>query len=125
MNSIATQKTDRISRNHLVIFFLLAYGITWGPSAAASANFLPFTVPPLLMSGSAILLHYSPSIAAVIMVWSTGRGSGVRALLGKLGRWRAGLGWYLVIFLLPVVLRLAAVGIDVWLGGKLPAFFSS
>jgi membrane protease YdiL (CAAX protease family) len=122
---ITTQQTDRISRSSLVIFFLLAYGITWGLSVLATKGLLPFPIPPLLMNMSAILLHYGPSIAAIIMAGIVGGRSGVHALLGKLGRWRVGLGWYLVVFLLPVLLRLASVGIDVLLGGKLPPFFSS
>jgi membrane protease YdiL (CAAX protease family) len=119
------QQSDRIPRSSLIIFFLLAYGITWGLSIIATKGLLPFTIPPLLMNVSAILLHYGPAIAAIIIVSITGGRSGVQALMGKLGRWRVGLGWYLVIFLLPVLLRLASVGIDVLLGGKLPPLFSS
>jgi membrane protease YdiL (CAAX protease family) len=50
---------------------------------------------------------------------------GVYALLGRLGRWRVELRWYLFIFFFPLLVRLAAVGIDTLLGGKLPSFFSA
>jgi membrane protease YdiL (CAAX protease family) len=119
------QQTDRIPRSSLIIFFLLAYGITWGLSVIATKGLLPFTVPPLLMNMSAVLLHYGPAIAAIILAGIGGGRNGVSTLLGKIGRWRVGVMWYLFIFIYPLLLRLAAVGIDALLGGKLPSFFSS
>jgi membrane protease YdiL (CAAX protease family) len=119
------QQSDRIPRSSLIIFFLLAYGITWGLSVIATKGLLPFTIPPLLMNVSAILLHYGPAIAAIIMASIGGGRSGVFTLLGKIGRWRVGVMWYLFIFIYPLLLRLAAVGIDTLLGGKLPSFFSA
>ncbi len=119
------RQTGRISRTSLVIFFLLAYGITWGLSVIATKGLLPFTIPPLLMNASAVLLHYGPTIAAIIMAAIGGGGGGIFSLLGKMGRWRVGLRWYLFIFFFPLLVRLAAVGIDVLLGGKLPSFFSA
>jgi CAAX protease family protein len=119
------KRTDRITQKSLVAFFLLAYGITWGLSVLATKNLLPFTLPPLLMNACALLLHYGPAFAAIIMAAIGSGRIGVYALLGRLGRWRVGLGWYLFIFLFPLLVRLAAVGMDTLLGGKLPSFFSS
>jgi hypothetical protein len=59
--------TDRISPKSPVAFFLLAYVITWGLSILATKDLLPFSIPPLLMNVSAILLHYGPAFAAIIM----------------------------------------------------------
>ena len=119
------KSTDRISQKSLLAFFLLAYAITWGLSVLATKDLLPFSIPPLVMNLSAILLHYGPAIAAIMMAAIGDGRSGVFALLGRLGRWRVGLRWYLFIFLFPLLVRLAAVGIDTLLGGKLPSFFNS
>jgi membrane protease YdiL (CAAX protease family) len=115
------QSDQKISQSRLLAFFLLAFGITWGLSIFATKDLLPFAVPPFLLALSAILLHYGPAIAALIMV---GR-AGVKDLLGKLAIWRVGFGWYLFVFFYPLTVRLAAIGLDVWLGGNPPEFFNN
>jgi uncharacterized protein len=117
--------TARISQRSLLAFFLLAYAITWGLSILGTKDLLPFSLPPVVMNVSAILLHYGPTLAAILMAASGSGRAGVRALLGRLGRWRVGLGWYVFIFLFPLLVRLAAVGIDTLMGGRLPVFFSA
>jgi membrane protease YdiL (CAAX protease family) len=117
--------TEKITQRSLIVFFLLTFGITWGLSVIATEHLLPVSLPPALMTISAILLHYGPALAAIILVGITGGRSAFRSLLGKLVQWRVGFGWYLFIFLYPLLLRLAAVGIDVLLGGQWPAFLNA
>ncbi len=120
-----TQHPKHSSQKSVLIFFVLAYAITWGLSALATQQILPWDVPPFLMTASSILLHYGPALAAIIMVSMEGGRSAVGALLGRLGQWRVGVRWYLFVFLFPLLVRLAAVGVDVLLGGQFPPFFSA
>lgn len=122
---IDKKRTDRISQKSLVAFFLLAYGITWGLSILATKNLLPFSTPPLIMNACALLLHYGPTFAALSMAALGSGRMGVRTLLARLGHWRVGPGWYLFLFLFPLLVRLVAVGMDALLGGRLPEFFSA
>jgi membrane protease YdiL (CAAX protease family) len=116
--------SQKISTRSLVVYFLLTFGITWGFSIIASKDILPFTPPNVLRNISGILMHYGPAIAAFILVGVTGGRSALRNLLGKLGHWRVGIAWYLFVFIFPLLVRLAAVGIDVLMGGELPDFMS-
>lgn len=114
-------ETQKNSARALTSFFLLAFGITWGLSVFTVKDILPFHVPPILVSLSAILLHYGPAIAAIFMA---GRG-GIKDLVGRLAIWHVGSGWYGFVFLYPLALRLTATGVDMWLGGKPPEFLQS
>lgn len=117
-----SQQHQKITSRSLITFFLLAFGITWGFSALAAEHLLPGTIPAPLRNISGILLHYGPSLAAITLAGITGGRKALRSLLAKLGHWRVGLAWYLFVFLYPLLLRLAAVAIDVLLGG-LASFF--
>ena len=119
------QYTQKITTRSLIVYFLLAFGITWGLSVIATKDLLPFAVPIPLRNISGILLHYGPALAAIILVGVTGGRSSLRELLGKLGHWRVGIGWYLFVFLFPPLVHLAAVVIDVLLGGQWPPFMSA
>lgn len=119
------QHTNHIAQKSLLLFFLLAYGITWGLSALATEHTLPFDRPPLLMNLSSILLHYGPALAAIVMAGVGGGRNAIKTLLGRLGQWRVGLRWYLFVFLFPLLVRLATVGVDVLMGGQFPSFFSA
>jgi len=99
------QYTDAITQRSLTVFFLLAFGITWGLSVIASGDLLRVAIPAPLMTISAIMLHYGPAMAAILLVGITGGRTAIRSLLGKLGHWRVGFGWYLFIFLYPLLLR--------------------
>ena len=117
--------SQKITTRTLILYFLLAFGITWGLSFIATKDLLPIAIPTPLRNISGILLHYGPALAAIILVGVTGGRSDLRDLLRKLGQWRVGVGWYLFIFLFPLLVRLAAVTIDVVLGGQWPAFMST
>jgi membrane protease YdiL (CAAX protease family) len=119
------QYTDRITQRFLTIFFVLTFGITWGLAVIATGDLLPIAIPAPLVTISAIMLHYGPAMAAILLVGITGGRTAIRSLIGKLGHWRVGFSWYLFIFLYPLLLRLAAVGIDVMLGGQSPAFLNA
>jgi len=115
------QSNQKISQYRLSAFFLLAFGITWGLSVFATKSLLPFALPPFLVALSAIVLHYGPAIAALIMVGH----AGTKDLLRKLVIWRVKLGWYMFVFFYPLAVRLVAIDIDIWLGGSPPRFFNT
>jgi uncharacterized protein len=115
----------KITRRSLILFFVLAYGITWGLSFIATERLLPIVVPPLLLTISAILLHYGPALAAILIVAATGGRQALGGLFGKLGHWRVGWRWYAFVLFFPLLVHLAAVGVDVLLGGRWPGFFSA
>jgi membrane protease YdiL (CAAX protease family) len=119
------QYTEKITPRSLLIFFLLAFGSTWGLSVIATEHLLPVAIPAPLVTICAIVLHYGPALAAIILVGIRGGRSAIRNLLGKLGHWRVGFSWYLFIILYPLLLRLVAVGIEVLLGGHWPAFLNA
>lgn len=98
-------------------FFLLAFAITWGlqlPGVLAQQGVLPGDVQLYMpFAGLGIL---GPLIAALVLAWREGGGSGVRKLLLPLLRWREHPGWYLMALVVPggllalVLLGLNAVG---------------
>jgi membrane protease YdiL (CAAX protease family) len=93
----------------LVVFFVLAYALSWWPWLLSAAN--PFF--PLFPLG--------PMVAALILTALISGRAGLKALLAKVVQWRVGLRWYGVILLLPVALGLAAFGLNILLGAPMPA----
>ena len=98
-----------VQRYPLLVFFILAIGLTWIfmiTDALGSHDVLPFRLPiPLL-----IVMGYMPTLAAVIVVGLTKGREGVRTLFKKLLIARVGIGWYLfAIFGFAVVAVLAVL----------------
>ena len=92
--SRAARGGSRLDVKAVVVFFVLAYVLSWSwavPLAAAQLVVRrgvgwPTHLPALL----------GPAIAAVVVtVWTMGR-PGVRDLLARLARWRVPLRWWLV-----------------------------
>lgn len=110
---------NRIKQHSLAVYFVLAYGITWILSIAAASSILPSAVAGL----SAVVLHYGPTIAAIIIAGYIGGRAGIGKLLSGLRQWRVGLGWYLFVLLYGLVTLLIAVAVDMLLGGPAPTFF--
>jgi membrane protease YdiL (CAAX protease family) len=97
--SVATR--DRVPQP-LVAFFILTFVIGWGVMAMLilfldqiEAVFGEVTSTNPVF----ILAVYSPAIAAVALVWRHGGTSDLRSFLGRLGRWRMPVVWWLVLVL--------------------------
>jgi len=78
-------------RNHpLTAFLVVAFGFAW--SMWLLEAFYP--------QGTAFIPSptFGPLIAALIVLAFTRGKSGVKELLGRMVRWRVGLGWYAVAF---------------------------
>lgn len=104
----------------VVTFFLVTYVFSW------SVWLLVVPVAAGAGPGARAAVHYlglcGPTAAAVILSASLyGRG-GVGELLGRIARWRVGVGWYLFALLSTLAIGLAAVGLHVLARGTRPPF---
>lgn len=115
----------RIGQNPLAAFFALAYGITWLSSAVATPGLLPIELPAIVRGLGAILWHFGPALAAILVAGATGGTAALGALLSRLRVWRVRARWYLVVLFLPLATRLVVVGLDLLLGGTPPLPFSA
>jgi CAAX protease family protein len=96
-----------VRRHPLIVFFVLAYLLTWW-------------IYPLLKFSPLLGIFglFGPALAAIIMAAVTGGKPGVKALLSRVVRWRVGLPWYLIALGLPTVLSIATAGLSYLLGAS-------
>ena len=96
-----------VQRYPLIVFFGLAYGLSWGNFILTNRNpNIPFLFP------------FGPLVAALITAAVTG---GLRDFASRCLRWRVGLKWYAAALLVPVFIGLATIGLSVLLGGPAPS----
>jgi uncharacterized protein len=94
----------------LILFFVLACGLSWGNVWLTSVwPSFPFLFP------------YGPLLAALIVASASGGTRELTALALRCLRWRVGPQWYAAAVLVPIVLALAAVALNVLLGAPLPS----
>jgi membrane protease YdiL (CAAX protease family) len=96
--------TSLIKRQSLIAFFLLAYALSWVPSLTEAHSILPL----------------GPFLAALIVLGLTSGKAGLLDFLRRIGRWRVGLLWYMLVLGLPVIVNLVATGFNVLLGAAMP-----
>src|SRR5690349_13277214 len=92
--------TSPIKRYPLVVFFSLAYALSWAPSLFEAHSILPL----------------GPLFAALIVLALIGGRAGVANFLRRIVQWRVGLRWYALALLMPVALTSTAVGLNLLLG---------
>lgn len=82
-------------RNSLAVFFGLAALLSWLPALPliASAQGWTESRPPLSLH---YLTAYGPMLAAVLVAAFLEGGPSLQELLGRITRWRVGIGWLLV-----------------------------
>jgi uncharacterized protein len=100
----------RFAKRHaLGLFFLIAYGLSWGNYVltAASPGF-PFLYP------------FGPLLAALIVASVSGGLDGLKDLASRCLRWRVGAKWYAAAIFVPAAIGLAAVYLSVLAGGPAP-----
>jgi hypothetical protein len=98
-----------VQRHPLVLFFVLAYSLSWG-NYILSANLpnFPFFFP------------YGPLVAAIIIASISGGLDGLKDLAIRCLRWRVPLRWYAAALLVPIAIGLTTVYLSVLLGGPTP-----
>jgi membrane protease YdiL (CAAX protease family) len=106
-------------RHPLVSFFGVAYTVTWAiwaPILAQVQGWATWDVPyALYYFGS-----FGPAIAGLLVTGLTSGPSGVRALLGRIAKWRVELRYYAFAVLAPVGLFVSAVLVDRVASGTWP-----
>jgi membrane protease YdiL (CAAX protease family) len=90
--------TAFVRRHPLLVFFALAFAITWAPT--------PF----------GIFMAAGPLIAAVIVTAVVDGRRGLRELGSRMIRWRVGWQWYAAALLIPLAVVLGTGGLNVALG---------
>jgi membrane protease YdiL (CAAX protease family) len=101
-----------LARHPMVLFFVLAFVLTWG--------YFWLIWAPLGLPDSLIALGgFGPSVAAFLVLAITRGKAGVLGLLRSMVQWRAGVRWYLFILLgIPILNFLAFLVVP----GTLPDF---
>ena len=67
-----------------------------------------------------IFVIYSPFLIGVLVTGAADGRAGLKTFFSRMVRWRVGIQWYAVALFLPVVLRLAAAGLNILSGASLP-----
>ena len=99
-----------VKRHPLVVFFVLAYALSWWPSILYALDLSPQPI-----------VGFGPFLAALIVLAATRGKSGVVALLRRMVRWRVAPVWYAVALLLPVMITVGATVLNVLLGAQAPS----
>jgi len=86
-----------VKRHPVVFFLLLAFPLSWYPWILALIHGKQSGPNPL-----------GPLIAAIIVFAFTAGWSGVKSLLARIIRWRVGIQWYAIVFLMPSIAVIAA-----------------
>jgi uncharacterized protein len=109
----------RVRSSPLVAFFLLTFLISWSIWGLGQA------LVPGAGRGTRLAIHNlglcGPTLAALLLSGLLYGREGAFDLLKRIGRWRAGVGWYLVATLSTLALALAARGIHSLALGTTPA----
>lgn len=98
-------------------FFVLAFAFTWffwGLAVVGARGMIP-TLPGFVVIGT-----FGPMVAAIVLSAQESGRAGVRSLLGRVVRWRVSPVWYVVALLGPILLYLAAMALNIVLGGQPP-----
>jgi membrane protease YdiL (CAAX protease family) len=132
-----------VLRNQLIVFFILAYAITWAvqipaylfayredvkfSNEANTEHFLallrgeghPGLAPYLLL----FMFTFGPSVAGVIVTALVGGRAGLAELWSRVSHVGVGRRWIAIILLLPIALALSSLGVAFVLGGFQPYGF--
>jgi membrane protease YdiL (CAAX protease family) len=100
-----TEKYMRIERP-LVVFFVLAYGISWGT---------------FYVLGGPYLFPFGPFLAALITAGLSDGWDGLKDLGRRCLDWRVNPVWYVVALGVPALIAFSIVGLHLALGASAPA----
>jgi hypothetical protein len=102
-------------RRTLIVFFALAYGLSWtvwGTTLAQQAGLIDWSVPAEPFGFLAV------TVAAVVTTAFYGGRAAPRSFGARLVLWRVPVRWYVAAVALPALPALAALGSYLALGGK-------
>lgn len=102
-------------RAHPLAFFLgltfLLSWCVWVPMALDRYALLPVRLDPTYVQVGRMLGTFGPAISAMLLSLLSGGRPGVRALLGQLGKWRVGWGWFAAAALVYPTLIFVVAGL--------------
>jgi uncharacterized protein len=102
----------------LVLFFALAFAFSWVAWAPAVVLSRGPSEPQTLAALLHLLGGLGPMLSAFVVTALAGGSAGVRELLGRVFRWRVGVGWWVVAVLgTPILFLLGAVVCRLLFGG--------
>jgi len=96
-----------LKQHRLVVFFVLAFALSWYPWVIALMRGRTSGPNPL-----------GPLVAGIIVTAIVSGRSGLREFFSRLVRWRVGVKWYLITFATPVLVCLIAVAITLCFGWR-------
>ena len=114
MSSVATPSRPvvaLIKRHPLALFWALAWSTSW-------LHFYTEADDPL---GLRHLLFFGPLLGGALITAALEGQMGLDNYLRRMVRWRVGIQWYAAALLLPLLLRLAALGLNLAAGARLSA----
>jgi uncharacterized protein len=112
---IADTSVRRTDRNALIVFFALAYGLSWsvwGSTLAREAGLTSWAIPAQPFGFLAV------SVAAVVTTVAFGGRPALRSLGSRLVLWRVAPRWYVAAVAVPVLPALAALAVHRAVGGE-------
>ena len=98
-----------LHRHVLVVFFVLAFILSWYPWIIALVRGQTSGPNPL-----------GPLLAGIVITAIVYGGPGLREFLSRIVRWKVGIKWYAIVFLLPVAVCLLAIAIILCFVGLSP-----
>lgn len=111
----ARRRPTRSDRTALIVFFALAYGLSWavwGSVLARQNGLINWAIP------AEPFVFLAVSLAAVVTTLLFGGRAALRALGSRLVLWRVPPRWYVAALALPVLPAVAALGVHLLTGGK-------
>ena len=106
------------AREDILTYYALAFGIAWLvwiPLVLSSRALLPIRFPESL----AWLAGVAPIFSGILMTYRELGRSGLKQLLTRCLMWKFGIGWYLIVVLLPIVIILLDLVLYRLFGGTL------
>ena len=104
-----------LKRFQVPVFFVLAYALSWlvwATYPAQQSGLISFHLP------EGFFAYFSLTAAAFLVAGLSGGRAAVMDLVQRILRWRAGVRWYALALLVPVLLSLAGYGVYRLLGGR-------
>lgn len=92
-----------IKRHQLIIFVLLAYLFSWWPALMPVGGLLP----------------HGPMFAALLIIWLSEGGAGVRSWWARVTTFRTAWPWYVIGALIPTLIALSAAGLNMFFGAQI------
>jgi uncharacterized protein len=114
-----TRIINGMKEHSLVLFFLLAFAISWTiwlPQVAFVQGFVDKPVSPYLHLAGGL----GPMLAAIIVIGLISGGNGIREHIRQMFHWRVRMTWHLLAWFGPVVLFVIAAVIVRITGGTWP-----